>query len=334
MTKNKIDELLKISKTIKVLYVEDKEDIRESTTNLLERFFTHVDVAVDGQKGIEKYIKFYKKHSHYYDLVISDVNMPHMNGIEMSKAISEINKEQAIVIISAFKDSDMLINLIDVGINKFIQKSAIDNKFIFALDEVVNDISVKKNKKDKIKRIQEININLQAKIKHQMYKNIELEELAVTDKLTGLFNRAKLDIVLETEIDRAINRDGDISIIFIDIDKFKTINDTYGHQVGDQILKDFSKKLQHCIRKTDTIGRWGGEEFLIICKEVNMKECLLIAENLRIKIQNMELKSVKNVTASFGCATLKDGDCPQSLLRRADTALYKSKENGRNRVSH
>lgn len=163
---------------------------------------------------------------------------------------------------------------------------------------------------------------------------LKLNQLAITDKLTGLYNRVKLDKVLDIEILKAVSSENDISIVFIDIDKFKYINDTYGHQVGDKILKDFSLKLKNCIRKTDIVGRWGGEEFLIICKNTNLEESLCIAENLRNTIQDMKLQTVKNITASFGVATLKSDDCAQSLLRRADTALYKSKENGRNRVSY
>jgi len=334
LLEDKLNELLKISKTITVLYVEDKGDVRESTASLLERMFGDISVAYDGRDGIEKYINFYQENREYYDLVISDVNMPRMNGIEMCKIITEINRKQTILIVSAYDDADMFINLIDVGINKFIQKPTKDSELILMLSKVVSDISIEKKRKENIKKIQDSNKDLKIKIDEEKEKSIKLNHLAITDKLTGLYNRVKLDKVLDIEILKALSSEKDISIIFIDIDKFKHINDTYGHQVGDQILKDFSLKLKNCIRKTDIIGRWGGEEFLIICKGTNLKESLCTAENLRSTIQNMKLETVNSITASFGVATLKDDDCAQSLLRRADAALYRSKENGRNRVSH
>ncbi|EDZ63080.1 response regulator receiver (CheY-like) modulated diguanylate cyclase [Sulfurimonas gotlandica GD1] len=332
MDENKLTELLKISKTIKLLYVEDKEDVRESTSELLERFVGYVDVAVDGREGIQKYIDFHKDNGQYYDLVISDIDMPHMNGIEMTRAISEINKEQAILIISAFSNSEMLINLIDIGINKFIQKPTKDHEFFLVLSKMLNDISIEKENIENIKNIKLSNIKLEEKIQQELSKNIELNALAITDKLTGLYNRVKLDKVLDLEINKMVKLQAEISIIFIDIDRFKPINDTYGHQIGDKVLQSFSQVLKNNIRKTDIVGRWGGEEFLIICHEANIEGSLHLAENLRKIIENTSFEYIKELTASFGVASFEDGDSIDSLVERADKALYKAKHNGRNKV--
>ncbi len=226
----------------------------------------------------------------------------------------------------------MLINLIDIGINEFMKKPTKENEFIFILSKMAKDISIKKKHKENIKRIEKVNVNLKQKIKQELQKNSKLEKLAVTDKLTGLYNRVQLDDVLDFGVNKAIRYNTNISIIFIDIDKFKSINDTYGHQVGDQILKHFSKILQSNIRKTDIAGRWGGEEFLIICHETNIECSLNLAENLRVVIENTTFKHIKNLTASFGIAVLEEKDSVHSLIQRADRALYKAKHSGRNKV--
>ena len=333
MLEDKLNELLKISKTVSVLYVEDKEEVRVATTQLLERIFGEITVAIDGRDGIKKYLDFYEKSEEYYDLVISDIDMPRMNGIDMCRAITEVNKKQVILVVSAYSNSEMFINLIDLGVNKFLQKPSKDYDWILMLNRMVNDIDAEKKSIENIQNIQETNINLKKKINSEIKKGLELNKLATTDKLTSLFNRAKLDKVLDLEISRTREKDSTISVIFIDIDRFKAINDAYGHQVGDKVLKEFSKALQDNVRKTDTIGRWGGEEFLVICQETTLQECLFIAENLRSKIQNMNVSTVETITASFGVASLADEDTALSLLQRADSALYKSKENGRNIVS-
>ena len=337
MDENKINELLKISKTIKILYVEDNKDIRESTSQLLKRCFDTVGIAVNGKDGIEKYLDFYSKNGYYYDLVISDIKMPDMDGSQMCKEIIDINKKQSILVISADTSSNLLINLIDIGVNKFIEKPTDTKDLIDTLDKITKEIITKKKNIEYLKDIEELNISLEQKIEQEIQKNNRLQKLAITDNLTGLNNRAQLDNLLDFEIKKAkrcqINGcQINVSIIFIDIDRFKSINDTYGHQVGDQILKDFSKIMQNNIRETDTLGRWGGEEFLIISHETNLKGSLALAENLRKKIENTVFKDVKNITASFGVATFENKDSIDSLLNKADNALYKAKHSGRNKV--
>jgi diguanylate cyclase (GGDEF)-like protein len=226
----------------------------------------------------------------------------------------------------------MLINLIDIGINKFIQKPTKDHEFFLVLSKMLNDISIEKENIENIKNIKLSNIKLEEKIQQELSKNIELNALAITDKLTGLYNRVKLDKVLDLEINKMVKLQAEISIIFIDIDRFKPINDTYGHQIGDKVLQSFSQVLKNNIRKTDIVGRWGGEEFLIICHEANIEGSLHLAENLRKIIENTSFEYIKELTASFGVASFEDGDSIDSLVERADKALYKAKHNGRNKV--
>lgn len=161
--------------------------------------------------------------------------------------------------------------------------------------------------------------------------NKELEILSQTDKLTSIHNRAKLDSILENELKMTKRYKEPTSLILIDIDFFKKINDTQGHTVGDIILKEFSSVLSKNIRETDYIGRWGGEEFLIILPHTKLNNALLIAENLRILIEKNIFHNDLKVTASFGVYECKNSN-PTKCLSKADKALYEAKNSNRNCV--
>lgn len=162
--------------------------------------------------------------------------------------------------------------------------------------------------------------------------NRELERLSVTDKLTGLANRQKIDQELDSEFLRCIRFGQPFSIILLDIDDFKAVNDTHGHQVGDQVLVEIAKLLQTHIRKTDFVGRWGGEEFMVICTQTDLSGAIKLAEHLRKLIEACPLPVVAHKTSSFGVAAYQSGDHANTLVSRADGALYEAKHRGRNRV--
>jgi polar amino acid transport system substrate-binding protein len=161
--------------------------------------------------------------------------------------------------------------------------------------------------------------------------NKELEISSQTDKLTSLFNRAKLDSILEKEIKYKKRYQTSLSLIIADIDFFKNINDTYGHVVGDIILKEFADILSRNIRETDYVGRWGGEEFLFIFPQTNDSDAHIITENLRKIIEEHNFYNNIKVTASFGINECKD-DNPTKCVSKADKALYKAKNSNRNCV--
>lgn len=160
----------------------------------------------------------------------------------------------------------------------------------------------------------------------------ELEKLSVTDQLTKLYNRRKIDDILATEIEQARRYNNSFSLILIDIDHFKKINDRYGHLVGDRVLQALSRLFSSNIRKVDMVGRWGGEEFLIISMEKDFTKVLIFVEKLRALVDEHHFKNVGNITCSFGVSHFKQGDSIDSLLQRADVALYDAKKAGRNCV--
>jgi diguanylate cyclase (GGDEF)-like protein len=163
-------------------------------------------------------------------------------------------------------------------------------------------------------------------------KNEALNQLAVTDQLTGLYNRLKLDATLKGEFERSERYTHAFGIILVDIDNFKEVNDTHGHQTGDKILLNFAELLMNHTRKTDIVGRWGGEEFLIICPETCETGIMKLAKNLCGIIQKHKFPVILSKTASFGVALYRQGDSIQTIIKRSDEALYNAKESGKNCV--
>ena len=153
-----------------------------------------------------------------------------------------------------------------------------------------------------------------------------------TDVLTQMNNRMRLDEALEYELKRVKRYDGTFSLILLDIDNFKKVNDTYGHLAGDEVLKKVADVLKKNFREIDTPGRWGGEEFLVLLPQLDRITTCLIAERVRVAIATTEFPDVGTITCSFGVVEYTAKDRVQSLLKRVDDALYTAKERGRNRV--
>lgn len=170
--------------------------------------------------------------------------------------------------------------------------------------------------------------------KELIEKNQELLKLSITDKLTEIYNRAKLDKTLQEEFNRSKRYKTEFSVILIDIDFFKKVNDTFGHQIGDDVLKESAQVLKDSIRLTDVLGRWGGEEFLIISPQTNLEGAVKIAEHINNAIKLYKFKTYPNkVTMSIGVASyFEDMSKIEEILLNADKSLYKAKENGRDRV--
>ncbi|MBD8527217.1 sensor domain-containing diguanylate cyclase [Pseudomarimonas arenosa] len=164
------------------------------------------------------------------------------------------------------------------------------------------------------------------------FKNRELEHAAKTDRLTHLYNRRHLDAILEQEMVRFRRFCKPFSLLIVDCDRFKQVNDQHGHQVGDIVLVHLARLLATGVRATDTVGRWGGEEFLIVLPETHLRSAALVAEKLRQSIDQHEFPVIGHITSSFGATELRGDEDIKDLVARADAALYKAKHNGRNRV--
>lgn len=173
---------------------------------------------------------------------------------------------------------------------------------------------------------------LQAAVAALDEKNQTLEVLSRTDRLTGIGNRRRLEESLQAEVLRARRYGKPFSVIMADVDRFKAVNDIFGHQVGDTVLAEVAGMLARGARETDVVGRWGGEEFLLLCPETSLGVGAALAERLRQNFEAHTFPEVGQVTVSFGVTCYQSEDSPQTLVLRADEALYKAKEAGRNRV--
>jgi diguanylate cyclase (GGDEF)-like protein/PAS domain S-box-containing protein len=163
-------------------------------------------------------------------------------------------------------------------------------------------------------------------------KSKTFEEKASIDALTGIFNKDKFYEMISNDIEAAKKNKSNLSLIFFDIDHFKGINDTYGHQTGDDVLQQLATVIRECIREMDIFARWGGEEFIVLLPRTDMDNALKVAEKFRKEVMNTDFKDIKQMTCSFGVTTLNSNDDVDKFVNRADRGLYKAKENGRNRV--
>jgi diguanylate cyclase (GGDEF)-like protein/PAS domain S-box-containing protein len=161
----------------------------------------------------------------------------------------------------------------------------------------------------------------------------EIRRLSVTDKLTQLYNRLKIDEVLEMELERAQRTQWPFGVILLDIDHFKHVNDNFGHQIGDKTLYDLSRLMEKSVREIDILGRWGGEEFIIIAPKTDAQGTCVLAEKLRKKIEAYNFDKIDGLTCSFGVAIWQEDEDPATVISRVDKALYKAKAEGRNRIA-
>lgn len=159
-----------------------------------------------------------------------------------------------------------------------------------------------------------------------------LEEKSKTDSLTGAFNRDGIEDAIRIGLNEWRQQQKPLSLILIDIDHFKKINDSYGHAIGDLVLTQLSQLVKQHIRTNDLFARWGGEEFVLFCRNADIKQTSVIAEKIRELIEQYSFPNAIQVTASLGIATLQANESVEQLFNRADAALYQAKANGRNQV--
>ena len=254
--------------------------------------------------------------------IITDVNEAFTNAVKYTK--DELIGGKFSILMS--KDEEK------TSLEEMVKSLQVDNKWVGELKGLT-----------KIKEVIWMGVYIESKIIDNIHigyravcKNLtdrkRIEELSVTDKLTGLYNRLKLDEVLTMRIEEFKRYKTEFSILLLDIDDFKKINDTYGHDVGDYVLKTVAKTLKENTRTTDVVGRWGGEEFIIVCENTNLDGSKTLAEHLRDIVYKTNFEKVGNITISLGIAQFKENDTISSVFKRADNRLYIAKTTGKNRV--
>lgn len=277
--------------------------------------------ATDGPAGIAL------TASQTPDLVLLDISMPDMDGYEVCRLLkaNQATAKIPVIFITALNDVEDETKGLSLGAIDYITKPFSP---AIMLARIKNHIE---HARDQC-RLQEAHALLAEKIKELDEKNQALEILSLTDRLTGVYNRRMLEQTLQAELPRAKRYGKPFAVIMLDVDRFKPINDAFGHDVGDSVLVQVAGAIVNEARETDVAGRWGGEEFLLICPETGVAVAAAMAERLRRGLEGHVFPHGETVTASFGVAAYRAGDEVHSLVRRADQALYRAKQNGRNRV--
>jgi len=200
-----------------------------------------------------------------------------------------------------------------------------------ALADKIN--TLKREREEEQKQLnQRLEKLVSERTKNLVEANARLFRLSTTDSLTQLYNRYQMENYLRIKMQTADQQVTPLSVILMDIDNFKLVNDHYGHDVGDHVLKIIASIIKRTIRDTDLAGRWGGEEFIIICPDTSLHEAFITANTLREAIEAHSFPFVQKKTGSFGVACFQKGDQINELMIRVDQALYRAKEKGRNRV--
>ena len=289
----------------KLLVVDDDQMILKLFATALGRDGYQVTTAASGREGLRLATE------NPVDVVLLDLNLPDLSGIEVMRQI--VKTTSTVVILITGDDA------------KYSHESAVQEG---AADFIVKPVRLSELAM-RIKQAREVRAMTESKER----LIADLERLAIRDEMTGLYNYRHFRGQLKTEVQRAIRYQRPLSLILIDIDHFKSVNDTLGHAEGDRVLTGIARILNAKVRATDTAFRYGGEEFVVVLPETRGDQALVVAERTRQAIEQAELEIGRSVTVSAGVAEFLATEDAEALLRRTDTALYAAKRAGRNRVA-
>lgn len=301
-----------MNEEIKILVVDDTDSNIDILNSLLNDDYAVLS-ALDGEFALEV------ANDDLPDLILLDIVMPDMDGFEVCEKLKQNpkTKDIPIIFITSISDENSIEKAYELGCVDFITKP-------FKPKELVAKVNRE--------------IKLQKLIFDLEKSKEELKLLASTDSLTGLFNRRHFSNVADSILNLSKREKSEISIIMIDIDKFKNVNDTYGHKIGDDVIKTLSKILTNNTRESDIVCRFGGEEFIILLPKTSKENAKIIAEKIRNITQEYTFiinnDEKLNCTISLGVSQIDHNiqNPLESTINKADKALYTAKQNGRNMV--
>ena len=295
-----------------VLIVEDRPASYERIAAMLAKEH-QVEIETDPNQAV-----FHAADGNF-DLLIVSLGLENFDALRLCSQVRSLDRTRNLPILAVTEPDNnaRMLRGLEIGVNDFLIRPIDKNELLARVRSQVR----------KLRYTERLRDNVQMSI-----------EMAITDALTGLFNRRYMESHLGTLIEQATARRKPLSALIIDIDFFKAINDTHGHDAGDDVLRDFALRIKRSIRGIDLACRYGGEEFVIVMPETDVAVAAMVAERLRRRIASepfpiQQGASAIPVTISIGIAALRgDDDTAAALLKRADQALYRAKRDGRNRV--
>jgi two-component system cell cycle response regulator len=297
--------------TSRILVVDDSRVVRCAVSGALRASGYYVEEAADGGAALEMIA------SGSYDVIITDLAMPVADGFEVLAAAKRLAPLVEVIILTGEQATDVAsaIRALRLGAHDYLAKPPAYG------EEVVQTVSRALEKK----RLREDNQRLMR----------QLEMLSLTDQLTGLPNRRAFDDALAREVARSRRHDHPLGVVMFDLDHFKTVNDTYGHAVGDLVLQRFADLAAASLRREDGLYRHGGEEFVALLPHADSASAIRSAERIVTSVAAAPLlthPAPVSITVSAGVAALSPNEDPADLVQSADRALYEAKNEGRNRV--
>lgn len=295
----------------RVLVVDDNTQQSRGVVEKLSELYT-VELALDADTANERM----KRDG--YDVVIISTEMASSEGLRLASLLKSREESRHIPIIIMVNESrtQTMLKALELGINDYL---------LLPLD--LNEMMARVRTQIRRKKYQDA-------LRSSYEKTVSR---SVTDALTNLYNRHFMDAHLENMVQQSHRHQRPMSLMLIDVDHFKPINDTYGHDVGDEVLRNMSKVIINCIRTADMAARFGGEEFVVLLPETDLLSGTVVTDRIRQMVEMTPFKvdheiGSLNVTVSIGAAQLRKGETAAQLLKRADEALYKAKTSGRNQV--
>lgn len=309
----------------KVLVVDDDASILGVIAEVLEDEGYAVTTASSGEEAVEFL------NENVYALVMSDIRLPGINGVAVLEHVKKVSQRTTVIMITSHASLDTSIDSIKKGAYDYLLKPFEDLSLISnAAKRAIDTYNLDVERSQLIRSLKLSNEDLER-------ANEKLHSLAIRDGLTDLFNHRHINEIIDQEIRNSALEDSDLSLIFVDVDNFKTFNDEYGHQHGDIILRELASLMRDNVRNKDIVARWGGEEFVVLSPNTDEAVAISLAESLRKTIAEHTFIGDSEtfdmtITISAGVACNQSHKSKAALIEAADAALYDAKENGRNQV--
>jgi len=308
-----------------ILIVDDVPKNLSLLGNMLRSENYDIAVATGGKQALQV------AKATQPDLILLDIMMPEMNGFEVCKALKadRTTADSRIIFLTARNESEDIVKGFKLGGVDYVTKPFSGTELIV---RVKTHLELKQNR-DQLQKLNDELIEKNEKLERAYEK---LQEISRTDMLTKLSNRRDMIDKLNLEVNRFSRNAKYFSLIIGDIDKFKSVNDTYGHECGDKVLVSVAEILTVNLRQIDVVARWGGEEFLMLLPDTTLDGAMIVAEKLRKAIESRKVlydKHTLEVTMTFGVSCYTDPEYDINYyIRQADEGLYQGKQNGRNQV--